>query len=36
MNVKEVGGVYELKRDQWKGNTARISKVPELLEQIYW
>lgn len=34
MSVKEVGNVYELKRDQWKGNVARISKIPELLEEV--
>lgn len=34
MEITEVGDVYELRRDQWKGNTARISKDPSLLEEV--
>ena len=34
MDVREIGNVYELKRDQWKGNTAQITKDPELLEKV--
>lgn len=34
MTVAEVGDVYELKRDQWQGNTVKISKDPELLEEV--
>lgn len=34
MSVTEVGNVYELRRDQWRGNTARISKDPELLNEV--
>lgn len=34
MSVTEVGNVYELRRDQWRGNTERISKDPELLNEV--
>ena len=34
MSVTEVGNVYELRRDQWRGNVARISKDPELLNEV--
>lgn len=34
MDIREIGNVYELKRDQWKGNTAQITKDPELLEKV--
>ena len=34
MDIKEVGDVYELKRGQWKGHTARISNDPALLEKV--
>ena len=34
MEITEIGDVYELKRDQWRGNTARISNDPKLLEEV--
>ena len=34
MDVREIGNLYELKRDQWKGKTAQITKDPELLEKV--
>lgn len=34
MDISEIGDVYELKREQWKGHTARISRDPALLEEV--
>jgi len=34
ISVSEVANVYELRRDQWRGNVARISKDPELLNEV--
>ncbi len=34
MDIREIGNIYELKRNQWNGNTAQITKDPELLEKI--
>lgn len=34
MSISEVGNVYELRRNQWRGNAARITKDPALLEEV--
>ena len=34
MTVTEVGDTYVLRREQWKGNTAKISKDTDLLEEV--
>lgn len=34
MKVIEIGDTYELQREQWGGNIARISKDPDLLEEV--
>ncbi|MCR0349538.1 hypothetical protein DWW36_13310 [Erysipelotrichaceae bacterium AF15-26LB] len=34
MEIKEVGNVYELRRDQWRGHVAKITKDPDLLRAI--
>ncbi len=34
MDVKECGDYYELKREQWKGKFAKITKDPTLLEEV--
>lgn len=34
MIVNQIGNVYELSREQWRGNKAMISKSPELLEAV--
>lgn len=34
MTITEIGNTYELKREQWQGNAAYISKDPNLLSKI--
>ena len=34
MDIQEIGNTYELRRDQWKGHVARISKDEALLEEV--
>lgn len=34
MEIIEIGEKYELRREQWKGNVAYISKDPELLNEV--
>lgn len=34
MLVEEIGSVYELSREQWRGHKARISNSPELLNEV--
>ena len=34
VSVSEVGNAYELSRDQWQGNVARISKDSRLLKEV--
>lgn len=34
MDIDEIGDVYVLSRDQWNGHTTKITKAPQLLEEV--
>ena len=34
VNIRVVGNVIELSRDQWKGHVAKITNDPSLLEEV--